>query len=140
MPSDVRPEGILLIVHPPLSHNRKGVRLTDSDRENLQHTVGFFVPLLPSGPGGVRRLLLYRTRPSTSTYRRFPTTVKPSGGNSTPVERVPGYRAPLTPRLAQLLMIPTRRVGHHSCRHKIKMEQIGIEPTASTLRTWRSPS
>ena len=59
-----------------------------------------FLPLLPSGPGGVQRLMLYGTQPSTPLIHRHQSRAKPAGGNSTPVERVPGYRAPLTPHLA----------------------------------------
>ena len=59
-----------------------------------------FLPLLPSGPGGVQSLMLYGTQPSTPLVHHHQSRAKPAGGNSTPVERIPGYRAPLTPHLA----------------------------------------
>ena len=50
----------------------------------------------------------------------------PSGGNSTPLERIAGYRAPLPPRLA--------RPRHECTPRKEKLaEGVGFEPTAQGL-------
>jgi len=74
---------------------------TSDGGRTCKHTEGSsyrcYLPVL----AGLKGCLLYRTRPSTSTYRRFPTTVKPSGWEFNPGRR--GFRvtgAPLTPRLA----------------------------------------
>ena len=83
----------------PLPKNHSGSRLGPGFPATHRR---FHLPLLPSGPDGVHRLLLYGTQPSTLlTCPRIP-VAKPAGGNSTPVERIPGYRAPLTPHLAHI--------------------------------------
>ena len=94
--------------------------------------LGNLVPLLPSGPDGVGRPKLYRTQQSTSLIHRHQTPTAPSGGNSTPVERIPGYRAPLTPRLALTWPGLLLRVcaGRATYLHNLSIASItGVETT-----------
>ena len=90
-------------MHPPPNRSPGALRTAGSGRVSLQHpsgsSYGCYLPVLT----GFKRLMSYRTRPSTPLIRCRTRVAKSSGGNSTPVERIPGYRAPLAPRLARLL-------------------------------------
>jgi hypothetical protein len=93
-------------VHPPSNRFPGGVRTASSGRAIRQHTSGTFCGCYLPVLTGFKRLMLYRTQPSTPLIRRHSRSAKPSGGNSTPVERIPGYRAPLAPRLARTCWPP----------------------------------
>ena len=89
-------------MHPPPNRCPGALRTANSSRVTLQHSSGTFYGCYLPVLTGFKRLTLYRTRPSTPLIRRQTRPAKPSGGNSTPVKRIPGYRAPLAPRLARL--------------------------------------
>src|SRR5438105_14336957 len=59
------------------------------------------LPLLPSRPGGVHESPPRRTRPSALLYVDLTKKRRASNGNSTPLERVAGYSAPLARHLAR---------------------------------------
>ena len=59
------------------------------------------LPLLPSGPDGVQRGSLARDPTFNTTYEGQTPSDETSSGNSPPLERIVGYRAPLVPRLAR---------------------------------------
>src|SRR5262245_20050505 len=66
------------------------------------------LPLLPSGPGGVRRFPLRGAQPSTPPHEAHST--RPALEREfDPAERIAGYRAPLTPHLAR----PRPSLAHH---------------------------
>jgi hypothetical protein len=96
-------------VHPPPNRAPGALRTAGSGRVSLQHPSGSFYGCYLPVLTGFKRLTSYRTRPSTPLIRRRTRSAKPSGGNSTPVERIPGYRAPLAPRLARFSTV--RRCG-----------------------------
>ncbi len=93
-------------MHPPLNRCPGALRTAGSSRVALQHPsdsfYGCYLPVLT----GFKRLTSYKTRPSTPLIRRQTRPAKPAGGNSTPVKRIPGYRAPLAPRLARFGAAP----------------------------------
>ena len=64
-----------------------------------------YLPLLPSGPDGVRRFSPRRTRSSTPLSRRSP-TMPDLEREFNPAVADCGYRAPLVPRLARPLILP----------------------------------
>src|SRR6476620_11530960 len=57
--------------------------------------------LLPSGPDLFHGTPSRGTWPSTPQLGVLTLRAEPSGGSSAPLERVSGYRAPLTPHLAR---------------------------------------
>jgi len=64
-----------------------------------RHSRGY-LPLLPSGPDGVRTRLLRGVQPAPELDTAC-SAPGPSKGDSTPLKRISGYRAPLAPRLAR---------------------------------------
>ena len=64
-----------------------------------------YLPLLPSGPDGVRRFSPRRTQSSTPLSRRSP-TMPDLEREFNPAVADCGYRAPLVPRLARPLILP----------------------------------
>ena len=94
-------------VHPPSNRCPGALRTAGSSRVALQHPsdsfYGCYLPVLTE----FKRPTSYRTRPSTPLIRRQTRPAKPSSGNSTPVKRIPGYRAPLAPRLARFAAVPS---------------------------------
>ena len=93
-------------MHPPPNRAPGALRTAGSGRVYLQHPSGSFYGCYLPVLTGFKRLTSYRTRPSTPLIRRRTRIAGPSGGNSTPVERIPGYRAPLAPRLARFSVAP----------------------------------
>src|SRR5436190_15770202 len=67
--------------------------------------------LLPSGPDLVHGTPSRGTWPSTPQLGVLALRAEPSGGSSAPLERVSGYRAPLTPHLARSVSKPSRVTG-----------------------------
>src|SRR5262245_33838987 len=62
---------------------------------------GYRLRLLPSGPDLVRGPTLRRTWPSSPPAAALAPRAGPSFGDSAPLERIAGDRAPLIPRLAR---------------------------------------
>ena len=58
--------------------------------------------LLPSGPDEVHSLTSHGTQPSTSLAKGQTIQIKAQVRNSILLQRIAGYRAPLTPHLARL--------------------------------------
>jgi hypothetical protein len=68
------------------------------------------LPLLPSGPDGVRQPPIAQSSDHQHrSHVREPAKWRPRYGSSTLLERIAGYRAPLVPRLAQPFMSGAER-------------------------------
>ena len=90
-----------MVVHPRIDQQPSsllaGLRLQPGTPTSLRRDS---LPLLPSGPGGVRRLLPHGTQLSTPRCRSSPTGSDLTG-EFNPAKADCGYRAPLAPRLAR---------------------------------------
>ncbi len=83
----------------PVSHPR--LQLAAQSKES-RGTQTAHLPLLPSGPDGVRCGSVARgLRPRRRRRETIRWAGGPQSGNSTLLKRIAGYRAPLAPRLAQ---------------------------------------
>lgn len=78
-----------------------GTFIVSSGQAALRHMQATCLRLLSSEPDRVHRAALRRTQPSTLRIKVRPRIDKTSNGNSTPLQRIAGYRAPLPPHLAR---------------------------------------
>lgn len=60
-----------------------------------------YLVLLPSDPDTVHKFLLHKTQSSTLTQKGSPHKTNTSKQTSSPLQRIVGYKTPLTPRLAR---------------------------------------
>ena len=88
-------------MHPvsTLPYKRYHYRWLKSDFSTAHES--FCLPLLPSGSDGVHKFSLRGTRFSTPLLMVRPHKVKPQTGNSTLLQRIAGYKTPLSPHLAR---------------------------------------
>ena len=114
----------------------------------LQHTQGHsyrcYLPVLT----GFGSLALRRIQPSTPLLAVRPEKARTSRREFDPAVADCGFRAPLSPHLARPYTESpgarhawTPRTAACGGSRRVNMvEQMGIEPTTSRLRTWRSPN
>ena len=79
----------------------------------LRHPRVSSLPLLPSGPDGVRRPELRRSRPSTPFHRGQTREPRPQRGNSTRLRRIAGAGYRQSPHLSATIQHLTRAGARH---------------------------
>jgi len=94
-----------MIVHPP-STTGSGRRPDSLLRPGCSAAhESVCLPLLPSGPDGVHKFPLRRTRSSTPLVRSQTSQPKSLGREFSPAIADCGFRAPLAPRLARSIRV-----------------------------------
>ena len=94
---------------------------------------GIYLPLLPSGPGGIHRPSPRRTRSSTRNSTGYVLQPKTSGWEFSPAVADCGYRAPLVPRLARHIHARTPRRLCQFARQRLLGSNLSLAESGNAL-------